>query len=415
MKKQLLFLASAAFALTAVANTPIYIKHHNQMVPNFDNGKDLRSGNALWYEPSGAGDISEKDLEIKCVANGDGAAVGNYGFQFETRSWKIDTPEAECVKPGENIIAFEYKTNTISTFCQTYTIDLGAGGVLNGAGCGTGGRVLSVSDQYQTAYVLIETPASWAQAGAMNATSECWVWIRFSDINHEANPDFEVYVKNFRLLTPDEAKADIEANFNPANDIYTSFTPTNDGFAKDITDEGQVLYMLQASQDDSFNPVMHSTGMLYALPESHDIFAFDYQTTGEFGLNLYMWCPGMNAVGMQTIEEKYELDGEEWGTIKFPCKDAIQQYAFAQQVASGHYLWLQCPPTQRDAAEGQIFYMENPRWTSEKNLSGIENITADNAEGEVSYYNLQGIKVNNPANGLYIKKQGNTTTKVLVK
>ena len=33
----------------------------------------------------------------------------------------------------------------------------------------------------------------------------------------------------------------------------------------------------------------------------------------------------------------------------------------------------------------------------------------------VEYYNLQGVRVANPAPGLYIRRQGNTATKVLVR
>ena len=43
--------------------------------------------------------------------------------------------------------------------------------------------------------------------------------------------------------------------------------------------------------------------------------------------------------------------------------------------------------------------------------SGIEDVNSDNIEAE--YYNLQGIKVDNPEKGIYIKKQGNKTTKVI--
>lgn len=48
--------------------------------------------------------------------------------------------------------------------------------------------------------------------------------------------------------------------------------------------------------------------------------------------------------------------------------------------------------------------------------AGVEGIEMDEVvEGEVEYYNLQGVKVANPENGLYIKKQGNQASKVLVK
>ncbi|MCH5326708.1 MAG: hypothetical protein J1E29_05845 [Duncaniella sp.] len=45
--------------------------------------------------------------------------------------------------------------------------------------------------------------------------------------------------------------------------------------------------------------------------------------------------------------------------------------------------------------------------------SALESIEA--ADVEAVYYNLQGVRVENPSNGLYIRKQGNTVTKVIVK
>ena len=48
-------------------------------------------------------------------------------------------------------------------------------------------------------------------------------------------------------------------------------------------------------------------------------------------------------------------------------------------------------------------------------LSGISNVTVADENAPVEYYNLQGVRVANPENGLYIKRQGNKATKVLVK
>ncbi len=45
---------------------------------------------------------------------------------------------------------------------------------------------------------------------------------------------------------------------------------------------------------------------------------------------------------------------------------------------------------------------------------GIEAVNVD-ANAPAVYYNLQGVKVENPANGLYIKCQGNNASKVYVK
>lgn len=46
---------------------------------------------------------------------------------------------------------------------------------------------------------------------------------------------------------------------------------------------------------------------------------------------------------------------------------------------------------------------------------GVEGIVIDNAAAPVEYYNLQGIRVTNPANGIYIRRQGNTAAKVVIK
>lgn len=49
--------------------------------------------------------------------------------------------------------------------------------------------------------------------------------------------------------------------------------------------------------------------------------------------------------------------------------------------------------------------------TSDK-VTGVDDITVDSADAEVEYYNLQGIRVANPEHGIYIRRQGNTATKV---
>ena len=46
--------------------------------------------------------------------------------------------------------------------------------------------------------------------------------------------------------------------------------------------------------------------------------------------------------------------------------------------------------------------------------NGIEGVEVEN-DATIEYYNLQGVKVNNPANGIFIKVQGNKASKVYVK
>ena len=63
-------------------------------------------------------------------------------------------------------------------------------------------------------------------------------------------------------------------------------------------------------------------------------------------------------------------------------------------------------------ASGTI-YGETVEFTTEKDLSGIENVIVEDDE-TVEYYNLQGVRVENPERGLYIKRQGNKVTKVIL-
>ena len=46
--------------------------------------------------------------------------------------------------------------------------------------------------------------------------------------------------------------------------------------------------------------------------------------------------------------------------------------------------------------------------------AGVESIGSDDPNAPVVYYNLQGVKVANPEKGIYIKKQGNKTSKVVL-
>lgn len=47
--------------------------------------------------------------------------------------------------------------------------------------------------------------------------------------------------------------------------------------------------------------------------------------------------------------------------------------------------------------------------------SGIEYINSEDADAPVEYYNLNGVRVNDTTTGIYIRRQGSTVTKVIVK
>lgn len=45
--------------------------------------------------------------------------------------------------------------------------------------------------------------------------------------------------------------------------------------------------------------------------------------------------------------------------------------------------------------------------------AGVENVATDFSNAPVEYFNLQGVRVNNPENGIFICRQGNKVTKVV--
>ena len=47
-------------------------------------------------------------------------------------------------------------------------------------------------------------------------------------------------------------------------------------------------------------------------------------------------------------------------------------------------------------------------------VTGVEDVTVDE-NAPVEYYNLQGVRVANPENGIYIRRQGSKVSKVLVR
>ncbi len=72
------------------------------------------------------------------------------------------------------------------------------------------------------------------------------------------------------------------------------------------------------------------------------------------------------------------------------------------------------------ANDNEIFlsttsYYGNWMYSFSYTSAGIDDITVDNSNAPVEYYNLQGVKVTNPANGLFIVRQGNSTSKQIIR
>ena len=106
-------------------------------------------------------------------------------------------------------------------------------------------------------------------------------------------------------------------------------------------------------------------------------------------------------------ENNYPVSDEEGDEALLFNQFANATYYDVVDVATGENL---------DVYAIVTVYKGNPQLYPVKvsATSGIAGVEAD-ANAPVEYYNLQGVRVAEPANGLYIRRQGNTATKVLVK
>ena len=118
-------------------------------------------------------------------------------------------------------------------------------------------------------------------------------------------------------------------------------------------------------------------------------------TTGTRGSNIAIFDEEGTCVATWTEGQKAGL-GACFGSIIAVPNDDVSVYIY-------HFV----PGT---VAEKLLFAVAT--------TSGVENITTEEMEdinAPVEYYNLQGVKVAEPANGLYIKVQGKKASKVYVK
>lgn len=104
--------------------------------------------------------------------------------------------------------------------------------------------------------------------------------------------------------------------------------------------------------------------------------------------------------------------------------------SFAIAIDGGYKLFVSlCPIAYRVSMGGEYSYttpeddlawdLELPEYclavfNTPGASSGVSDITVDN-EAAVEYFNLQGVRVNNPTNGLYIMRQGAKTQKVSIR
>lgn len=121
---------------------------------------------------------------------------------------------------------------------------------------------------------------------------------------------------------------------------------------------------------------------------------------------------GVNATGEAEWNEgiNYGLNSIARATLSAPVDEniAIHHAGSNNIIFDNEYngtIKLSLP--EGAGKDGSVMFMS-------KNLSGVSDIKAD-TQAPAEYYNLQGMPVANPRNGIYIVRRGNTISKVYVK
>ncbi len=108
------------------------------------------------------------------------------------------------------------------------------------------------------------------------------------------------------------------------------------------------------------------------------------------------------------------LDGSGRGYVLFTSSDQTFEAKVGSTTGSVFGAYTNGPTTfsfYYNAAEDASSWL---KVTTTGQLSGVEDVMIDNGIS-VEYYNLNGVKVENPAPGIYIRRCGTQVSKVVVR
>lgn len=126
--------------------------------------------------------------------------------------------------------------------------------------------------------------------------------------------------------------------------------------------------------------------------ESFEAFLGHEQTIEAMTVKVMEETSFMSNGDFKTLTASVDLPAAE-------ARDASNEYCLGIHASS--------------AADLYYIYVKNFRIEAlALQTSGIDAVEAEDADAPVEYFNLQGIRVDSPAHGIFIKRQGNKTSKV---
>ena len=114
------------------------------------------------------------------------------------------------------------------------------------------------------------------------------------------------------------------------------------------------------------------------------------------------------------LTETTEVDGSEYYFYKFEkevrCVNIIfnggnsPQTVNIESISGSHTFVIS---SEKDGDKYKV--------NDDTTVTGVESVSEDDANAPVEYFNLQGVRVENPQNGLYIVRQGNKVSKQIIR
>ncbi|MCC8036662.1 MAG: hypothetical protein LIP02_00775 [Bacteroidales bacterium] len=131
------------------------------------------------------------------------------------------------------------------------------------------------------------------------------------------------------------------------------------------------------------------------IPATGLLTVFNGYTTSNYPDGPYGRSYSMSEINLTQLDQ----------TVELPLSEYTGTWYWTLNNAEYYVAWVEYDPV-----------MLTLSFTSTA-ISGVENVIVDNDQNApVEYYNLQGIRVANPTPGqIYIRRQGNTVTKIIIK